>query len=75
MQKWPYVLLENDGFCQINMMIDKLDLRTSQFLAHPFRRKWPAMEMDGNPWMASLNKFPHAAMTIGGWPKVVPGGS
>ena len=51
MQKWPYVLLENDGFCQINMMIDKLDLRTSQFLAHPFRRKWPAMEMDGNPWM------------------------
>jgi len=29
--------------------------------------------MDGN--RASLNKSPHAAMTIGGWPKVVPGGS
>jgi hypothetical protein len=29
----------------------------------------------GEASMASLNKSPHAAMTIGGWPQVVPGGS
>ena len=30
----------------------------------------------GEASIASLNKSPHAqAMTIGGWPKVVPGGS